>query len=117
MYLVDEYGVIGSGSNTAFDFLEQIDNILKSKDTRISKLSIEINVGISMYIICRAKNRDPYSGGDTQIGIIDNKGFRKIPIDDQTPYYYKMIKHLSELLNEEEDKIREQLPVSRTMLL
>ena len=104
-------------SNHATKHLEQInDSPIKKLKKKISELPIEINVGIAMYAIGQSKKSDLYSGGDTQIGIIDINGFRKI-IDDQPTYYYKTITCLSELLKEDESEIKEFPPVSVTKLL
>lgn len=118
IYVIDEYHTIGSGFVTARDFIEHVDNTyIKKLDKKISELPVEVNVGIAMYVICQAKKSDLYSGGDTQIGIVDNNEFRIISVDEQPKYYYKMITCLSELLKEKEDKIKESLPVSITKLL
>ena len=70
-----------------------------------------------MHIVSQVKKFDLYCGDDTQIGIVDNEGFRMTSVEEQPQYYYKMIKYLSELLTEKEDKIKESLPVSITKLL
>jgi hypothetical protein len=117
-YLVYDYDVMGTGSGIAFKSLEQVNDIsIKKLNKKISELPVEINVGIAMYVISQSKEYDLYSGGDTQIGIIDNDEFRKISVDEQPQYYYKMITYLSELLKEDECKIKEFLPVSITKLL
>ncbi|MER5175455.1 MAG: hypothetical protein ABJB76_08995 [Candidatus Nitrosocosmicus sp.] len=117
MELIYEYKVMGSGSSIAIGSLEKIHDKLKTLDRRISELPIEVKIGIAMHVISRAKESDLFSGGNTQIGIIDNEGFRKISIDEQSSYYYKTITSLSELLKEDEPKIKESLPVSITKLL
>ena len=116
--IIHVYKIIGSGSARAIPSIENIINHeLKPLDKKISEMSIEINVGIAMHLIDVAKESDLYSGGDTQIGIIDNNSFKKITIEDQPEYYYKTVKCLSQLLKKEESEIKKLLPVSIKKLL
>jgi 20S proteasome alpha/beta subunit len=112
-----EYEVIGSGSYWAIPAIETISKDLVSINKNLSDLPIETNVGIAMHAISQAKKFDLGSGGDIQIGVIDNTGFSKIHTNNQPDYYYKAIKCLSELLGIDETKITESLSVSITTLL
>jgi hypothetical protein len=116
--IIYDYKIIGSGSVNAISSLQKIINHkLKPLDKKISEMSKEINVGIIMYLIDEAKEFDLYSGGDTQIGIIDNNGFKKITIKDQPDYYYRAIKYLCQLLEKDESEIKKFLPVSIKKIL
>jgi 20S proteasome alpha/beta subunit len=112
-----EFEVIGSGSYWAIPAIGTISKDLASINKNLSDLPIEINVGIAMHAISQAKESDLGSGGDTQIRIIDNNGFSKINVNNQSDRYYKAIKCLSELLGKDESSIKESLPVSITTLL
>ncbi len=53
--LEPEYDIVGTGSGILLNSLKQIDNILKSKNTRIFELPVEINIGIAMCIISQTQ--------------------------------------------------------------
>ena len=77
MQLIYEYDIMGSGSPVAIGSMEKIHDKLKTVDKRILELPIDVNIGIAIHVISQAKESDLFSGGNTQIGIIDNEGFKK----------------------------------------
>lgn len=113
------YESVGSGKNLAYLVLNQQNRI-----NNLGELDINTTIGLALYIIDAVKQIDPLTGGETQIAVIDEKGYREILPSEQPKYYDIMINILSNSIGKNlsnSEKIKETLkrlfPVSRTNLL
>lgn len=115
----NDFESVGSGGRLA--------NLLLTQQSRIhsfSELDIDTTIEIALYIIDEVKNMDLLSGGNTQVVIIDNNGFKKIKVDQYPKFYNDMIDNLSDNLvkkisdsNKTRDTLKKIFPVSKTEFL
>ncbi len=118
VYPINEYDIIGSGLGFAEMAIGLINEYLTSIDERqISDLTVEMNVGIVAHLISESKKYDLFSGGNTQIGIIDNNGFKGIIFDNHPEYYHTAVKEMAKFLKKDENEVKKLLPVNITKLL
>lgn len=98
---LEPFETVGSGGHYTSLILNQLNRIYDSMGNVLSELRYETNIGIACYVINEVKNFDLFSGGDTQIVVIDKNGYNQISIDRQADYYEKMIENLSDSLSKE----------------
>ena len=115
------YYTIGSGGHYASLVLKQQNRLFESLGNNLFQLPIEVNIGIACYVIGEVKNFDLYTGGETQISIINKNGYELISMEKQGECYDKMINNLIDsmdknLSSQENIKtvLKKILPVSQT---
>lgn len=115
----DNFKSIGSGKKLANLLLKQ-----QSRIYNLFELSLSLLIGIALFVVEEVKGIDSFSGGDTQVAVIENNGYRKIPFDEYSQHYEKMIYSLSETLgkrlsdsSKDIDTLKKLFPVSKSVSL
>ncbi|MER5176068.1 MAG: hypothetical protein ABJB76_05730 [Candidatus Nitrosocosmicus sp.] len=95
MIVNKDYKAIGSGSKFAYLIFNQLNRLLIASKQKMSNLSLEVVIGLALYIVNKVKKIDPKCGEDTQIAIINKNGYDKISKKKYLDYYDKMIDKIS----------------------
>lgn len=93
--LVDNYQSIGSGFALANLVLTQQSRIPKIDNNELSNLPLNYNKWIAAYVINAVKAVEPYTGGNTNVVLIDKNGFNLIPDKEQQDFYNHMVSYIS----------------------
>jgi proteasome alpha subunit len=88
---VDDYKSIGSGFPLANLVLTQQSRYLNIGNKKFSELSLLNNSWIATIVINEVKAVEPYTGGNTNIVIIDEKGYDEIQDKKQQELYETLV--------------------------
>lgn len=87
-------------------------------------MNLETNIGTALYVLSEVKGFYSNTGGDTQIVISDEKGFREISIREHQKYYNIFINNLSHMFDKSftdptknKEILKKIFPVIQTTIL